>query len=139
MKAIFEFTAGELNHLGKIGVLDTLAQEFPSEEMKTAPVAPEKPQMQQEPQAAPVATPVTAVPTEVPKPTPVEPVTTVPTEAVAYTQEQLALAGSQLADAGKRDQLIEVLQKYNVSALTQLTPDQYPAFATDLRSLGAKL
>ncbi|MCQ4638619.1 hypothetical protein NE619_17965, partial [Anaerovorax odorimutans] len=69
-----------------------------------------------------------------------QPAAAVPTQAAAYTQEQLALAASQLMEA-KKDQsvVINLLGKFGVQALTQLPKEQYGAFATELRALGAKL
>ena len=93
-------------------------------------------------QPAPVATPTpapalaapaqTAAPTN---PAPVVPVTTAPT----YTLDQIAKAGASLVDAGKMEQLLALLAKYGVQAVTQLQPDQYGVFATELRTLGAQL
>lgn len=94
---------------------------------------------------APVATPVTHAPvppvtmppaTVVPtNPAPTVPVTTAPT----YTLDQIAKAGASLVDAGKMEQLLALLAKYGVQAVTQLQPDQYGVFATELRTLGAQL
>jgi hypothetical protein len=36
-------------------------------------------------------------------------------------------------------QLLALLSKYGVQALTQLDPAQYGAFATELRALGAQI
>ena len=68
-------------------------------------------------------------------PAPAVPVAAAPT----YTLEQLSTAGVSLVDAGKRDQLQELLKRYGVLAVTQLQPAQYGAFATDLRALGAQI
>lgn len=94
---------------------------------------------------APVATPVTHAPvppvtmppaTVAPtNPAPTVPVTTAPT----YTLDQIAKAGASLVDAGKMEQLLALLAKYGVQAVTQLQPDQYGVFATELRTLGAQL
>lgn len=94
---------------------------------------------------APVAAPVTHAPvppvtmppaTVVPtNPAPTVPVTTAPT----YTLDQIAKAGASLVDAGKMEQLLALLAKYGVQAVTQLQPDQYGVFATELRTLGAQL
>lgn len=94
---------------------------------------------------APVATPVTHAPvppvtmppaTVAPtNPAPTVPVTTAPT----YTLGQIAKAGASLVDAGKMEQLLALLAKYGVQAVTQLQPDQYGVFATELRTLGAQL
>ncbi|MCU7380829.1 hypothetical protein OBO34_21170 [Clostridiales Family XIII bacterium ASD5510] len=63
----------------------------------------------------------------------------VPTQTTAYTQEQLALAATQLMDANKKQAVLDLLARYGVQALTMLPQEQYGAFATDLRALGAKL
>ena len=68
-------------------------------------------------------------------PAPAVPVAAAPT----YTLEQLSTAGVSLVDAGKLDQLQELLKRYGVLAVTQLQPVQYGAFATDLRALGAQI
>lgn len=112
-----------------------------------APVAPTP--VQTAPTPAPVAAPAPA-PTPAPVPTPAAPpVTPVPTAAApapavpvtapTYTLDQIAKAGANLVDAGKMEQLLALLTKYGVQAVTQLTPDQYGAFATELRALGAQI
>jgi len=63
----------------------------------------------------------------------------VPTAAPTFSLEQLAVAGTQLMDAGHQDKLLSLLSAFGVSALTQLGKDQYGAFATQLRALGAKI
>lgn len=93
-----------------------------------APVATPTPT----PAPAPVAPAQTAAPTN---PAPAVPVTTAPT----YTLDQIAKAGASLVDAGKMEQLLALLAKYGVQAVTQLQPDQYGVFATELRTLGAQL
>lgn len=95
-----------------------------------------------QPTPAPVATttpaPAPAAPAQTVAPTnpaPTVPVTTAPT----YTLDQIAKAGASLVDAGKMEQLLALLAKYGVQAVTQLQPDQYGVFATELRTLGAQL
>lgn len=98
--------------------------------------------------AAPVAapspspTPVTNAPTAGPTsaapgntPAPAVPVTGAP----AYTLDQISRAGASLVDAGKMQQLLELLGRYGVQAVTQLKLEQYGAFATELRALGAQI
>ena len=63
---------------------------------------------------------------------------TVPTEPV-YTLEQIAKAGAALAQAGKMEQALALLAKYGVQTVNQLQPEQYGAFAADLRALGAQV
>lgn len=64
----------------------------------------------------------------------------VPTSASQYTLEQLAVAATQLMDAGRQQELVNMLnQSFGVQALTQLPKEQYGAFATKLREMGAKI
>lgn len=83
------------------------------------------------------AAPVVSIPVAAPAaaPAPAVPVTAAP----AYTVDQLSQAGAALVDAGKVDALMGLLSKYAVQAITQLPPEQYGAFATDLRGLGARI
>ena len=91
---------------------------------------------------SPSPTPVTNAPTAGPTsaapgntPAPAVPVTGAPT----YTLNQISRAGASLVDAGKMQQLLELLGRYGVQAVTQLKPEQYGAFATELRGLGAQI
>ena len=91
---------------------------------------------------SPSPTPVTNAPTAGPTsaapgntPAPAVPVTGAP----AYTLDQISWAGASLVDAGKMQQLLELLGRYGVQAVTQLKPEQYGAFATELRGLGAQI
>lgn len=63
----------------------------------------------------------------------------VPTTAQTYTMEQIAVAATQLVDAGRRGELVELLAQFGVQALTALPKEQYGAFATHLRAKGAKI
>ena len=104
-----------------------------------APVAPAP--VQTAPTPAPVAAPASApaAPPVTPMPTAAAPAPAVPVTAPTYTLDQIAKAGANLVDAGKMEQLLALLTKYGVQAVTQLTPDQYGAFATELRALGAQI
>lgn len=91
---------------------------------------------------SPSPTPVTNAPTAGPTsaapgntPAPAVPVAGAP----AYTLDQISRAGASLVDAGKMQQLLELLGRYGVQAVTQLKPEQYGAFATELRALGAQI
>jgi hypothetical protein len=86
---------------------------------------PQTPQVQQQ-ASAPIQTPAAQA-------------ATVPTSAQTYTMEQLAVAATQLVDAGRRTELLELLSSFGVQALTALPKEQYGAFATQLRALGAKI
>lgn len=116
-----------------------------------APVSPAPVTPTQTPAPAPAApvvapspspTPVTNAPTAGPTsaapgntPAPAVPVAGAPT----YTLDQISRAGASLVDAGKMQQLLELLGRYGVQAVTQLKPEQYGAFATELRGLGAQI
>ena len=90
--------------------------------------------------AIPTQTPAPAAPanpTAVPAPTPapVVPVTAAPT----YTLDQIATAGAALVNAGKMEQLLALLGKYGIQAITQLKAEQFGPFVTELRGLGAQI
>lgn len=69
----------------------------------------------------------------------VAPAPTVPTSAPQYTLDMIATAGSALIDAGKMDQLMQLLGKFGVASLTELAPESYGAVAGELRALGATI
>ncbi|WHH58448.1 hypothetical protein [Petroclostridium sp. X23] len=89
------------------------------------PIAPTPP--------VPVSAPVQSAPAQTLAPA------AVPTSTQAYTMEQLAVTATQLVDAGRRTDLVGLLNSFGVQALTALPKDQYGAFATKLRELGAKI
>ena len=101
---------------------------------KPAPATEKPAPATQTPAPAPAAVPVaTASPSPAPLPT-------VPTAATpTYTQNQLALAAGGLMDAGLGDALRALLATFNVPSLVQLPKEQYGAFATELRKMGAKI
>lgn len=80
---------------------------------------------------APVAAPAPVAPAAVPA--------AVPTAAPTYTLDALARAGAALAQAGKMQEALALLAKYGVQTVNQLKPEQYGAFATELRALGAQI
>lgn len=112
-----------------------------------APAAPVSPAP-----VTPTQTPTPAPPVAAPSPAPAPtagqtsaapgntPVPTVPVAgAPTYTLDQISRAGASLVDAGKMQHLLELLGRYGVQAVTQLQPEQYGAFATELRALGAQI
>lgn len=128
LKAIDKLTTA----LEKNAVNISVSQDTP------APVAPVATPVTHAPVPPVTMPPATVVPTQTVAPTnpaPAVPVTTAPT----YTLDQIAKAGASLVDAGKMEQLLALLAKYGVQAVTQLQPDQYGVFATELRTLGAQL
>ena len=101
-----------------------------------APVAPTVPI-----QSVPV-TPVVPVPTQtsVVQSVPTAPVQApVPTTSVTYTPDDLARAAFALMDSGRQQELIGLLQQFGVNAIPELKPEQYGAFATALRGMGAQI
>lgn len=91
--------------------------------------------------AAPVASAQPAVPTAPAQSvTPVAPTqATVPTTPVTYTPDDLARAAFALMDSGRQQELIGLLQKFGVNAIPELKPEQFGAFATALRGMGAQI
>lgn len=92
-------------------------------------------------QAAPVQTvPAQTAPVQT-APVQTAPVqTAVPTSTVAYTMDDLARAGMSLMDCGKQAELQKLLKEgFGVDALPQLPKEQYGAFATALREMGAQI
>ncbi len=56
-----------------------------------------------------------------------------------YTIEQIQAACAPLMDAGKQQELVNLLAQFGVPSLPQLPFEQYGAFVTALRGLGAKI
>ena len=105
--------------------------------MPVAPAAPVNPTPAPAvPVAAPTA-PTAPAPTNAAPVAPVAPA--VPVTAPTYTLDQISRAGAALVDAGKMDALLGLLAKFGVAAVTQLQPDQFGVFATELRALGAQI
>ena len=116
---------------------------------QSQPVMQQTPVVQPQP-AAPVipvqsAAPVTPVQATVPV-TPAQPAVpttpvqaTVPTTSVTYTPDDLARAAFALMDSGRQQELIGLLQQFGVNAIPELNPEQFGAFATALRGMGAQI
>jgi len=103
----------------------------------TAPVTPAP--MTPTAPAMPLAPPATPAMPLVQPPVPGPAAGTVPTTAQTYTMEQLAVAATQLVDAGRRGELVNLLAAFGVQALTALPKEQYGNFATQLRAMGARI
>ena len=89
-------------------------------------VAPATPQPVQTQQMAPVTPPpVQQAPVQ--------------TAAPSYTADDLARAAMTLMDSGRQGDLIDLLAQFGADTLTHLQPEQYGAFATALRGLGAPI
>lgn len=105
-----------------------------------APAYPQQPVQYPQQPAQPAAYPQQPVqyPTQAPAPTPAP---AVPVATTTYTMDQLAVAATQLMDANPqtRTTVVSLLGQFGVQALTALPKEQYGAFATRLRELGAKI
>lgn len=120
------------------------ASAAPASQSVATPSAPVQPTVNPMTPVQPAPTTDTAALTHVPETVQVNaPTTAVPTAPVipaeSYTLEALSRAGAALIDAGKMPQLLALLGKYNVQAVTQLPKDAYSAFAAELKALGAQL
>lgn len=88
----------------------------------------------------PTAAPVQQTPASVPVAQTAAPVqSAVPTSAVSYTLDDLARAGMTLMDSGRQADLQGLLKNFGVEALPALPKEQYGAFATALRGMGAQI
>ena len=87
---------------------------------------------------APVAQPA-AAPAPVAQPVATPAPVAAPTTARAFRFEDIQLAATSLCDTGKRAEVLALLAKYGIQALSALPAEQYGAFATELRGLGAKI
>ncbi len=117
-----------------------------SDALNKAEVAPTVPTVPAAP-TTPVSPEVqTATPAPI-QPAPVAPaapilnpaITSAPTRVKKYTREDIAKAGNALVTTGKMQDLLNLLKKYNVQSLTKLAEEQLPAFAEDMKALGADL
>lgn len=97
------------------------ATQEPAQQMPTAPATPAAP-------AAPTA-PVA----------PAAPAAPVPTTQVSYKPDDLARAAMSLMDSGRQPDLIALLGQFGVVSIPDLRPEQYGAFATALRGMGAQI
>lgn len=103
------------------------------------PVAPQQTAPAPQPQAQTIPMPQPTAPVPQPQaPTPAQQTTAQPQQK-ALTLNDIAMAGAGLVDQGKMQQVIELLGKYGVQAITQLQPTQFDAFAGELRALGAAI
>lgn len=109
------------------------AQQTPVQKMPTAPAAPTAPIAPPAP-AAPVAPAAPTAPTA-----PAAPAAPVPTTQVSYKPDDLARAAMSLMDSGRQPDLIALLGQFGVVSIPDLRPEQYGAFATALRGMGAQI
>lgn len=93
--------------------------------------------VQQTPVTPPVQQPVYTAPVQQAPVTP--PAQPVPTTAPSYTLDDLTRAAIPLMDSGKQPELLQLIRSFGVEALPSLQPEQYGAFATALRGMGAQI
>lgn len=99
---------------------------------------------QVQPQQATSAPQVTAAPPQAQTP-PVQamtqsaPVTQVQTSTPSYTLDDISRAATTLMDAGRQGELIGLLKQFGIATLPDLSKEQYGAFATALRGMGAQI
>lgn len=118
-----EVSAARAQSVAPVSAVPTAAPTIPTALM-TSPVA--------QTLAAPVqpAAPMAPAATQAP---------TIPVAARNYTADELARAAMMLMDTGKQTELVQLLQSFGVDSLPALAPEQYGAFATALRGMGAQI
>ena len=138
--------------------MKTFARELLGEQKTTAPVQDiTVPPVMPAPSTDPLQTAFAAVTAPVTAPvmnptqpvTPVVPVTApvqqpsaaapVPTSTPVYVLDDLARAGITLMDSGRQNDLMSLLAQFGVDSLPALPKEQYGAFATALRGMGAQI
>lgn len=94
----------------------------------------------QVPQQAPMPS-VVPVQTQATPQAPVQlaPAAAVPTSTTTYSMDDLARAGMTLMNSGHQAELQQLLVQFGVNSLPELPVEQYGAFATALRGLGAQI
>lgn len=120
---------------GQAGTQQIPLQTTPAAGMQTTPVpvaAQQQTYGQMPVQQAPAA--MAATQTAVP-------VTPVPTTVMAqeYTLEHLQVAAAGLSSMGKMPQVMGILQRFGIQAMTELPKERYGEFATALREAGAQI
>lgn len=106
------------------------------------PQAPTEQAPAQQTKHAAVQAPVQhPMPTQAPAQVPVQVPTqqAVPTSQPTYAMDDLSRAAMTLMDTGRQDELRNLLAQFGVQSLPDLPQDQYGAFATALRGMGAKI
>ena len=122
------------------GAINNLAAAIGGKAAAPAPTPAAAPMPAPQSTAAPAPVPMPA-PTPVAAPAPASyPAPNVPLAAPPqYTVDQIMAAGATLMDAGKVNELMNLLHSFGVQAVMDLKPEQLGAFATAMRELGAKI
>jgi uncharacterized protein YkwD len=117
----------------------TPAVNTPVQSVNTAP-APTQPTTVQPVYTAPIQQPpinTTPVQPTVSTQAPVQPAPV--QQPTGYTLEQLSNAAVTLLNAGKQQELINLLKSFGVNALPQLPKEKYNDFAVAIRGMGAQI
>lgn len=130
--AVRELAAAMVATAGAPRAVNTAEKQTPVQQAPTQPAQPTQQAPVQPPQQFTQPAPVTAAQAFQ------QPVQQAPA-ARQYTADEIARAGASLLEKGLMPQLIALLGKYNVQSITGLRPDQFPAFAEDLKAMGADL
>lgn len=148
MKAVARvILADELKGQAQLAeVQSPVQQNVPEAPVTPVPQAPVAPVVQAPLQQAPVTPPQQAPMQQAPVTPPVQQsvptppaAPAVPTATQTYTLDDLARAGMTLMDCGRQADLQGLLASFGVEALPALPKEQYGAFATALRGMGAKI
>lgn len=122
---------------GKPVQVATMAQPQATPAPQVSQVQPQQatpaPQVMAAPQPARVQTP------PVQTVTPPAPVSQVQTSTPSYTLDDISRAAMTLMDSGRQGELIGLLKQFGVVTLPELPKEQYGAFATALRGMGAQI
>jgi hypothetical protein len=138
------------NKLAGLGQADPepLQENTPVLTVTPAPQAFVAPISQAPVQQPVTAAPVTAAPVQTAAPTQqvtdtvapaIQQTMPVQTAALSYTMDDLTNAAVMLMDSGRQADLLNLLAQFGVEALPALPREQYGAFATALRGLGAQI
>lgn len=92
-----------------------------------------------QPVAYPTAAPAPIVPAPTAPAANPAPVAAPTAPAREYTLDDLAVAAQGLMDAGKIQELTNLLGQFNIQSMQQLPKESYGMFATALRGMGAKI
>lgn len=113
--------------------------QMPAQQMVAQPAPMQMPVQQAPVQQTPVQMPVQQAPVQQAPVQPVPVQQAVPTSAPTYTLDDLARAAMGLMDSGRQIDLQQLLARFGVEALPLLPQQQYGAFATALREMGAQI
>lgn len=138
LKELAEAVLCTANTRGTGATVTTAAQPQPVN-LAQASAIPQPPVQQPPVQPAP-AVPAQQAPVQQVSIPAAPPVTQpVPTATQSYTLDDLARAAMTLMDSGRQAELQGLLKNFGVDALPVLPQEQYGAFATALRGMGAQI